>query len=101
MKNNFATLPPAAMWVLAAFLGLPALYDGAVALAAGRALDAFIQIGAIMMAGFLAWCAFQRRTGHVTLLATPRVTLIGYICFGAFVGCFLFKIAARHTSLLG
>lgn len=101
MKNTFATLPTPAMWVLAALLGLPALYDGGSALAAGRAVAALVQIGPLMMALFLAWCALQRRAGRVALLATPRVTLIGFICFGAFAVCFLVKLALRSTSLFG
>jgi len=99
MKNTFATLPIAALWVFAALLGLPALYDGAVALRSSRAIDAFVQIGPLMMALFLAWCALQRRAGKLALLTTPRVTLIGFICFGAFAGCFLMKLLLRHTSL--
>lgn len=100
MKNTFATLPPAAMWALAALLGLPALYDAAQALGSPRPVLVFFQIGPIAMAWFLAWCAWQRRAGRVALLATPRVTLVGYICFGAFVGCFLAKIAMR-SALFG
>ena len=101
MKNTFATLPPVALWVLAALLGLPALYDGATAIQASRMAEAFVQIGPIVMALFLVWCALQQRAGRVALLASPRVTLVGFICFGAFAGCFLLKIVMRNTSLLG
>ncbi|MBD8544939.1 MAG: hypothetical protein RR983_19970 [Massilia sp.] len=99
MKNTFATLPIAALWVFAALLGLPALYDGANALRSGRAVDVFVQIGPLMMALFLAWCALQRRAGRLALLTSPRVTLIGFICFGAFAGCFLIKLVLRNTTL--
>ena len=51
------------------------------------------------MALFLAWCALQRRAGRLALLTTPRVTLIGFICFGAFAGCFLINLVLRNTTL--
>ena len=69
-------------------------------LSAGRAVEVFVQIGPLMMALFLAWCALQRRAGRLALLASPRVTLIGFICFGAFAGCFVLKLVLRHTTLL-
>lgn len=89
------------MWVFAALLGLPALYDIAIAFAQGRPAGIVFAIGPLMMGLFLAWCAWQRRLGRMTLLASPRVTLAGYICFGAFVGTFLVKIALQGSRLLG
>ena len=89
------------MWVFAALLGLPALYDIVVALTRGRPAGIAFAIGPLMMALFLAWCAWQRRLGRVQLLASPRVTLIGYVCFGAFVGTFLVKIATQGSRMLG
>lgn len=97
--KTFATLPPVAMWVFAALLGLPALYDLAGAISRGWLAGIFFAIGPLMMASFLAWCAWQRRAGRTMLLESPRVTLVGYICFGAFVGSFLVKIALQGSSL--
>jgi len=101
MKNTFATLPPLALWVFAALLGLPALYDIGAAIATGQPRAIAFAVGPLMMGLFLAWCAWQRRAGRVALLASPRVTLVGYICFGAFAGTFLVKIATQGTRLLG
>lgn len=98
MKHTFATLPPVAMWVFAALLGLPALFDIANGLSRGQPAAAFFAIGPLMMGLFLAWCAWQRRAGRLALLASPRVTLAGYICFGAFVGSFLAKIALQGST---
>lgn len=101
MKNTFATLPPVALWVFAALLGLPALYDIAMAITRGLPLGILFAIGPLMMGLFLAWCAWQRRLGRDALLASPRVTLVGYICFGAFVGTFLVKLATQGSRLIG
>jgi hypothetical protein len=87
------------MWVFAALLGLPALFDIARGIAAGHLAGSFFAIGPLMMAVFLAWCALQRRAGRGALLESPRVALIGYICFGAFVGSFLVRIAIQGSTL--
>lgn len=97
--KTFATLPPVAMWVFAAVLGLPALFDIASALSRGWFAGIFFALGPLMMALYLAWCALQRRAGRAALLESPRVTLIGYICFGAFVGSFLVKIMTQGSTL--
>ena len=97
--KTFATLPPVAMWVFAALLGLPALYDIAGAVARAWFAGIFFALGPLMMALYLAWCALQCRAGRTALLESPRVTLIGYICFGAFVGSFLVKIITQGSSL--
>ena len=97
--KTFATLPPVAMWVFAALLGLPALYDLGNAVVQGRLLGIFLAVGPLKMALFLAWCALQRKAGRLALLESPRVTLAGYICFGAFVGSFVVKILTQGSTL--
>ncbi len=97
--KTFATLPPVAMWAFAAVLSLPALFDIASALSRGWFAGIFFALGPLMMALYLAWCALQRRAGRTALLESPRVTLIGYICFGAFVGSFLVKIMSQGSTL--
>jgi len=97
--KTFATLPPVAMWVFAAVLGLPALFDIARALSRGWFAGIFYALGPLMMALYLAWCAWQRRAGRTALLESPRVTLVGYVCFGAFVGSFLVKIMTQGATL--
>jgi|GEM_PF-838001 len=97
--KTFATLPPVAMWVFAALLGLPALYDLGNAVAQGRPSGIFFAIGPLMMALYLAWCALQRKAGRLALLESPRATLVGYICFGAFAGSFLVKLLTQGTTL--
>jgi len=100
MKKSFATLPQAALWVFAGLLAVSGMMDAAGGLQPGRTIELFFAIGPLAMAGFLAWCALQRRAGRDALLASPQVNLVGYICFGVFVGCFLVKIALRGTTLL-
>ena len=87
------------MWVFAAVLGLPALLDIASALSRGWFGGMFFELGPLMMALYLAWCAWQRQAGRTALLESPRVTLVGYICFGAFVGSFLAKILTQGSTL--
>lgn len=99
MQNKFATLPPLAMWIFAALLGVSALFDIARGLAAQRPLSVFLAVGPLAMAGFLAFCAWQRRAGRAALLASPGVTLAGYICFGAFVGAFVVKLFVNGPVL--
>ena len=97
--KTFATLPPVAMWVFAALLGLPALYDLFVAFSRGWLAGIFFAVGPLMMALYLAWCAWQRKAGRTALIESPRATLVGYICFGAFAGSFLVKIMTQGSSL--
>jgi len=97
--KTFATLPPVAMWVFAALLGLPALYDIAGAIARGWLAGIFFALGPLMMGLYLAWCAWQRKAGRTARLESPRATLAGYICFGAFAGSFLAKIMNQGASL--
>lgn len=87
------------MWVFAALLGLPALYDIASAVSRGWFAGMFFALGPLMMALYLAWCALQRQAGRTASIMSPRVTLIGYICFGAFVGSFLVKIITQGSTL--
>lgn len=101
MHNKFATLPPLALWFFAALLGLSALLDLARGVAAHQPLPVFLAIGPLSMAGFLAFCAWQRRAGRAALLASPRVALAGYICFGAFVGAFVVKLFVNGPLLGG
>lgn len=100
MKKSFATLPQPALWVFAGLLAVSGLMDAASGLERGRPLELFFAVGPLVMAGFLAWCALQRRAGRDALLASPRVNLAGYICFGIFVGCFLVKLLTRGTTLV-
>lgn len=97
--KSFTTLPPIAMWIFAALLGLPALYDLAGAIARGAVAGILFALGPLMMAGYLAWCAWQRRAGRTALLESPRVALAGYICFGAFAASFLVKIMTQGSAL--
>jgi peptidoglycan/LPS O-acetylase OafA/YrhL len=101
MHNTFATLPPLAMWVFAALLGLPALYDIAVGITSHQPARFFFAIGPLLMAGFLAYCALQRRAGRDARLASREVTLAGYICFGIFAGGFLVKLVLQGTQAIG
>lgn len=87
------------MWVFAALLGLPALYDLAGAVSRGWLAGIFFATGPLMMALYLAWCAWQRKAGRAALVESPRATLAGYICFGAFVGSFLVKLMTHGSSL--
>jgi hypothetical protein len=95
MHNTFATLPPIALWIFAALLGLPALYDIYNGLTVYQPARLFFAIGPLLMAGFLAYCAYQRRAGRDAKLASREVTLAGYICFGAFAGSFLVKLVLQ------
>jgi len=95
MHNTFATLPPIAMWIAAALLGLPALYDVANGIATRNLASMYFSIGPLLMAGFLAYCALQRRAGRADVLASKRVTLAGYICFGVFAGGFLVRLVLQ------
>jgi hypothetical protein len=101
MHNTFATLPPLAMWVFAALLGLPALYDIAVGITSHQPARFFFAIGPLLMAGFLAYCALQRRAGNDARLASREVTLAGYICFGLFAGGFLVKLVLQGMHAAG
>lgn len=101
MHNTFATLPPIALWIFAALLGVSALTDIGAGVAAGQTARVFLAIGPLLMAGFLAYCALQRRAGRDQVLASRRVTLAGYICFGAFAGSFLVKIVLQGKLALG
>lgn len=99
MKKTFASLPPVALWVFAGLLAVSGAMDAAVGLQRGRPIDLFFAVGPLAMAAFLAWCALQRRAGRDALLASPRVTLAGYVCFGIFVGGFLVKLVTRGATL--
>lgn len=100
MKKSFATLPPAALWVFAGLLAVSGMMDALVGLERGRPVELFFAIGPLLMAAFLAWCAWQRRAGRDALLASPRVNLAGYICFGIFVGGFVVKLLTRGSTLV-
>jgi len=99
MKKSFATLPQPALWVFAALLGLSGSMDLAAGMERGRPVELFFAVGPLLMAVFLAWCALQRRAGRDALLASPPVTLAGYVCFGLFVGGFVVKLVMRGTTL--
>lgn len=99
MKKSFATLPQPAMWVFSALLGVSGAMDLAAGLTGARPAELLFAIGPLLMSLFLAWCALQRRACREALLASPRVTLVGYVCFGLFVGGFVVKLALRGTTL--
>jgi len=101
MHNTFATLPPLAMWIFAALLGLPALYDIGIGISAQQPARFFFAIGPLLMAGFLAYCALQKRAGREARLASKEVTLAGYICFGLFAGGFVVKLALQGMQAIG
>ena len=101
MQNTFANLPPLALWIFAALLGLPALYDIALGISSGQAARLFFAIGPLLMTLFLTYCALQRRAGRDARLASREVTLAGYICFGAFAGSFLVRIVLQGMNSLG
>ncbi|MBQ5949475.1 hypothetical protein [Massilia sp. ST3] len=71
-------MSPTFMWVLAAFFGIPSLYD-------------FIE-------------GIWLRMGEEVFFATgplARVILVGYICFGLAVGSFLVNVFGTALRVFG
>ena len=100
-QTSLTTISPVAMWVLAAFFGIPGLYDFIEGLWLRMADDAFLALGPLSLGIFLAWCALQHRAGRLALLASPRVTLAGTICFGLAVGAFLVQVFGTALKVFG
>lgn len=100
-QTALTTISPIFMWVLAVFFGIPGLYDFIEGLWLRMGAQAFLAIGPLSLGIFLAWCALQRRAGRLVLLASPRVTLIGYICFGLAVGSFLVQVFGTALRVFG
>jgi len=94
-QTPLTTTSPLVLWALAAFFGIPGLYDCIEGLRLRMGAEAFLAIGPLSMGIFLGWCALQRRAGRLAL--SPRGTLIGYICLGLAAGSFL--VQAFGTAL--
>ncbi|MEH6437468.1 hypothetical protein [Massilia sp. DD77] len=100
-QTPFSTMSPAFMWGFAAFLGIPGLYDLIQGLRLHLGQQVFHAAGALALAAFLVWYALQRRAGRTERLASPRATLVGYVCLGLCVGGFLAKLAGKALQVFG
>ena len=96
---GFAAFPLPFLWCMALLFGAPALYDVATELSSAPLQDVMLNFSELAVAGFLLYCAVQVVRGKRAGLASRRTHVVGNLCLGLFMLCFLVKIGATAVAV--
>jgi hypothetical protein len=98
-QRGFATFPTPFLWIMALFFGIPALYDVATELGSAPLQDVLLNFSELVLGAFLLYCAVQVYRGKRAALASRRTTIVGNVCLGLFMVCFVVKIGATAVAI--
>ncbi|MFC0252353.1 hypothetical protein [Massilia consociata] len=90
--QGFATMSSPMMWALAALFGIPAVYGLTLGLAGSTLAERLFNVAKLSMGLFMLYCAVRAYQGKRAVLASRGIVMLGQVCLGLFVLCFLAKI---------
>ena len=97
--RGFAATPTPLLWILAVLFGVPALYEVVTSLTTAPLVDVLLNVLGVAVGAFMLYCALKARQGKRAELESSRTTMVGYVCLGLFVLCFLVKVASTAVSI--
>ena len=92
-------MPTPLLWILAILFGIPGLYDVATELTTAPLLDVLTSVSGLALGAFLLYCALKARQGKRAELESSRTTMVGYLCFGVAVLCFMAKVTSTAVAV--
>lgn len=97
--RGFAAMPTPLLWILAVLFGVPGLYDVATELTVAPLVDVLTSVSGLALGAFLLYCALKARQGKRAELESSRTTMVGYVCFGACILCFMVKVTSTAVRV--
>lgn len=97
--RGFAAMPTPLLWTLAVLFGVPGLYDVATEFTVAPLVDVLTSVSGLALGAFLLVCALKARQGKRAELESSRTTMVGYLCFGACILCFMAKISSTAVRV--
>lgn len=97
--RGFAATPTPLLWILAVLFGVPALYEVVTSLTTAPLVDVLLNVLGVAVGAFMLYCALKARQGKRAELESSRTTMVGYVCLGLFVLCFLVKVTSTAVSI--
>lgn len=99
--RGVAAIPSPVLWAMATLFGLPGLYDLGTELTTAPLQDVLISACSLAVGAFMLYCALKARAGKRAELEAGRTVMLGNVCLGMFVLCFLAKAGASALHLFG
>ena len=98
-RRGFAAMPTPLLWTFAVLFGIPGLYDVATELTMAPLVDVLTSVSGLAMGAFMLYCALKARQGKRAELESSRTTMVGYMCLGLFVMCFMVKVTSTAVAI--
>ncbi len=97
--RGFASMPLPLLWIMTALFVIPGLYDLTTGMLEDPPEEVMLNIAELLTGLFLLYCAVQAARNRRIDIASPRTTMIGYLCFGLFCLCFMVKVGATAVRI--